>query len=394
MTGKMSSVSYNVYDTITSTTSDSSNAYFVYDTISSTATGMTMLGPEGGNLHDSYLDLAANDDDRTSAAHRDDPEKLGSMDKSCSNMTAAWLRGRRRGGTAKVKKSLKAKLPILSWLPQYNLDSAVSDLIAGVTVGLTVIPQGIAYAIVAGLPPQYGLYSAFMGCFTYCIFGSAKDITIGPTAIMALMTNTYAQYGPEYAVLLAFLSGLIILACGLLRLGFLIDFISVPVIAGFTSAAALTIASGQVKSLLGLTIPADEKSHLHLGVVDGWVDVFTHISTCRWQDATLGFICCVILLGLRSLNRTNWFKAAGNDQVQGCQAFWNKLPPTALKIVSKLVWFVCTGRNAIVVILCLLLAAIIDPAGSSCKDDPDNCILTLTGKIQSGLPSFQSPSFS
>ena len=187
----------------------------------------------------------------------------------------------------------------MSWLPSYDLECAVSDLIAGVTVGLTVIPQGIAYAIVAGLPPQYGLYSAFMGCFVYCVFGSSKDITIGPTAIMALMTGVHAQYGPDYAVLLAFLSGLIVLACGLLQLGFLIDFISVPVIAGFTSAAALTIASGQVKSLLGLTIPSDEKSHLHLGVVDGWIDVFTHIKTCRWQDATLGLICCVILLSLR-----------------------------------------------------------------------------------------------
>jgi len=290
-------------------------------------------------------------------------------------------------------KFFKSRLPILQWLPSYNTESAISDLIAGVTVGLTVIPQGIAYAIVAGLPPQYGLYSAFMGCFVYCIFGSSKDITIGPTAIMALMTGVHAQYGPDYAVLLAFLSGLIILACGLLRLGFLIDFISVPVIAGFTSAAALTIASGQVKSLLGLTIPSDEKSHLHLGVVDGWIDVFTHIKTCRWQDATLGILCCILLLSLRALNRTNWFKPDTSGSAQGCQAFWNKLPPTGLKILSKTVWFICTGRNAIVVILCLILAAIIDPEATSCKDDPENCVFTLTGKIESGLPAFQPPPF-
>ena len=87
--------------------------------------------------------------------------------------------------------------------------------------------------------------------------------------------------------------------CGLLRLGFLIDFISIPVIAGFTSAAAITIATSQVKSLLGLTIPSHEKSHLHLGIIDPWIDVFTHIRTCRWQDALLGFICCAILLSLR-----------------------------------------------------------------------------------------------
>lgn len=391
---KMSSVSYNVYDTITSTTSDSSNAYFVYDTISSTATGMTMLGPEGGNLHDSYLDLAANDDDRTSAAHRDDPEKLGSMDKSCSNMTAAWLRGRRRGGTAKVKKSLKAKLPILSWLPQYNLDSAISDAIAGVTVGLTVIPQGIAYAVVAGLPPQYGLYSAFMGCFTYCVFGSAKDVTIGPTAIMALMTNTYAQYGPEYAVLLSFLAGFVILLCGLFRLGFLIDFISVPVIAGFTSAAALTIASGQWKSLLGLHIDPHHKSHTHAGVIDYYIDIFRNAETIRWQDTLLGISCAVVLLSLRAINRTNWFKPIKGDSSSFIQRTTNKMPAKVLFIVDKVVWFICTARNAIVVIICLLLSWSLDPELHDCKKYPDECVFSLTGSIQGGLPAFQPPPFS
>ena len=120
-----------------------------------------------------------------------------------------------------------------------------------------------------------------MGCFVYIVFGSSKDITIGPTAIMALMTGQHAQLGADYAVLLAFISGLIILLCGLLRLGFLIDFISVPVIAGFTSAAALTIASGQWKSLLGLEI--EERSHSHAGVVDYYIDIFNYINTIRWQ---------------------------------------------------------------------------------------------------------------
>ena len=209
------------------------------------------------------------------------------------------MKGRQQGITRNYKKHLSRKLPILDWLPRYDLSSGISDLIAGLTVGLTVIPQGIAYAIVAGLPPQYGLYSAFMGCFTYCVFGSCKDITIGPTAIMALMTSVHAQYGPQYAVLLSFLSGIIILLCGLLQLGFLIDFISVPVIAGFTSAAALTIASGQWKSLLGVTIDPDHKSHTHAGVVDYYIDIFHNISSVRYQDAILGLVCCVILLSLR-----------------------------------------------------------------------------------------------
>lgn len=91
---------------------------------------------------------------------------------------------------------------------------------AGLTVGLTVIPQGIAYAIVAGLEPQYGLYSAFMGCFVYFVFGSCKDITIGPTAIMSLMVQIHvANLGPAFAMLSAFLAGCIILVLGLLNLG-------------------------------------------------------------------------------------------------------------------------------------------------------------------------------
>lgn len=389
---KMSSVSYNVYDTITSTTSDSSNAYFVYDTISSTATGMTMLGAEGTTLNDSYLDLAHHDTDEKP---RGDIEKHGESDKTYSHMTAAWLRGRKQGAWGKLKKSVKAKLPILTWLPKYQTDSAVSDMIAGVTVGLTVIPQGIAYAVVAGLPPQYGLYSAFMGCFTYCVFGSAKDITIGPTAIMALMTNTYAQYGPQYAVLLSFLAGIIILICGLLRLGFLIDFISVPVIAGFTSAAALTIASGQWKSLLGLSIDSHHKSHTHAGVIDYYIDIVHNIETIRWQDAVLGLCCSVILLSLRAINRSAWFKPIKAEDSPSCiQKLTNKLPAKSLFILDKIVWFICTARNAIIVILCLLLSWYLDPALHSCKTQPDQCVFSLTGTIQSGLPSFQPPSFS
>ena len=99
----------------------------------------------------------------------------------------------------------------------------------------------------ANLPPEYGLYSVFMGCFMYCIFGTSKDIAMGPTAILAVMTGELykdpdkIQYGAYYAVLLAFASGVIMFLFGILELGFLIDFISAPVIAGFTSAAAINI---------------------------------------------------------------------------------------------------------------------------------------------------------
>lgn len=145
--------------------------------------------------------------------------------------------------------TLRTCFPILTWLPRYNLTWLKMDLIAGLTVGLTVVPQALAYAAVAGLPVQvrtcgvctslffyrsrnlqlydmwccfvlqYGLYSAFMGGFIYCIFGSSKDITLGPTAIMSLLCSSYIDGDPVFAVVLTLLCGVIQAGMALLRLG-------------------------------------------------------------------------------------------------------------------------------------------------------------------------------
>jgi len=315
----------------------------------------------------------------------------GSRTAQESKMEVALVSGGAEANNSKILKHVKKKIPVVKWLPEYNLDSAVSDAIAGITVGLTVIPQGIAYAIVANLPPQYGLYSAFMGCFMYCIFGSVKDITIGPTAIMAIMTGDVfkegqlKQFGPYYAVLLSFFSGIIIFVFGILQLGFLIDFISVPVISGFTSAAALTIASGQIKGLFGI-YKKHHSNETHAGVVDDYVEIFDNLDTVRWQDAVLGIICAIILLSMRFLGRAKRFKPAA-DQSRAKYA------------LNKAIWFVCTSRNAIIVIFCLVLAMIIDPDIDLCnKADRDNgnysCTFMLTGDIDGGIPNFQLPFFS
>lgn len=177
--------------------------------------------------------------------------------------------------------TLTNKLPIFKWLPRYQASFLFRDAIAGFTVGLTTIPQAIAYGVVAGLQPQYGLYAAFMGCFTYIIFGSCKDVTIGmkqfvffflssfclhklidlyfivqliiaTTAIMALMVHDYAIITPDYAILISFLAGCTILVLGILNLGVLVRFISMPVITGFTMAAACTIGSAQINNLFGM----------------------------------------------------------------------------------------------------------------------------------------------
>lgn len=188
--------------------------------------------------------------------------------------------------------TITKRLPILTWLPKYKPKYLIEDFVAGLTVGLTAIPQAIAYGVIAGLPPQYGLYSAFMGCFVYIVFGSCKDITIGPTAIMSLMVQKHVSDNPDYAVLSCFISGCIILLFGILNLGVLVRFISVPVVTGFTTAAAITIGSGQINSLFGVSTKSNE-------FIDSWENLFTHLKEIRLNDALLGCITLVCLILLK-----------------------------------------------------------------------------------------------
>ncbi|KAG8221941.1 hypothetical protein J437_LFUL002500 [Ladona fulva] len=263
---------------------------------------------------------------------------------------------------------LVRRLPFLGWIKGYKGDDLIADFLAGVTVGLTVIPQGIAYGVVAGLPPQYGLYSAFMGCFAYIFLGSCKDITIGPTAIMALMAQVYVEsYGPSFAILLTFLSGCIILLLGLLHLGFLVDFISMPVTAGFTSAAAITIASGQVKGILGIPGKSNE-------FLESWHNVFLNIGKTNVWDLLLGLACIVLLLSARMLTNEFCFPQKLKDVKST-----NRCAAITIRLVSL-------GRNAIIVIVGTLLAYIL----YANEVNP----FKLTGSVQEGLPDFLVPPFS
>ncbi|XP_017839635.1 sodium-independent sulfate anion transporter [Drosophila busckii] len=249
--------------------------------------------------------------------------------------------------------TLTSKFPILGWLPRYRASYLLQDFIAGFTVGLTTIPQAIAYGVVAGLEPQYGLYSAFMGCFAYIVFGSCKDVTIATTAIMALMVNQYATISPDYAVLVCFLAGSIILVLGLLNMGVLVRFISIPVITGFTMAAATTIGSAQINNLVGLKSPSND-------LLPAWENFFTHLPNIRKWDALLGIVTLAFLLLMKEVTKIKW----------GHRLFWK---------------YLSLSRNALAVIFGTFLAYILSRDG--------NQPFKVTGNITAGVPPFRLPPF-
>ncbi|ORX52772.1 hypothetical protein DM01DRAFT_1391216 [Hesseltinella vesiculosa] len=161
--------------------------------------------------------------------------------------------------------SWRSAFPIVQWLPVYNRQWLFSDILCGLTVGMVVIPQAMAYAKIAGLPPQYGLYSSVTGAFLYPFLGTSKDISIGTTAINSLLVGNIIadivstpqfQTGvwtfPHVVASLTLCSGLICFLVGCLRLGILFDFISQPLLAGFMAGSALTIAVNQLGKIFGI----------------------------------------------------------------------------------------------------------------------------------------------
>ncbi len=162
--------------------------------------------------------------------------------------------------------SLQQLLPIAGQLETYGREKLTGDLSAGLTVGVMLIPQGMAYALIAGLPPIYGLYASLVPLVIYALFGTSRQLAVGPVAMVSLLVA--AAVGPiaggdtqlyiGLALLLSLMVGLLQFGLGLARFGFLVNFLSHPVLAGFTSAAALIIGLSQLKHLLGISI---ERSH-------------------------------------------------------------------------------------------------------------------------------------
>ncbi len=197
-------------------------------------------------------------------------------------------------------KELARYLPILKWGRRYDRGALTGDLIAAVIVTIMLIPQSLAYALLAGLPPEAGLYASIAPIILYTIFGTSRALAVGPVAVVSLMTaaalgEVAAQGTMGYAVAaltLAALSGAILLALGIFRLGFLANFLSHPVIAGFITASGILIAGSQLKHVLGIGAEGHTLIELSLSLA-------THLGDVHWITLAIGGSVIAFLVWVR-----------------------------------------------------------------------------------------------
>lgn len=185
---------------------------------------------------------------------------------------------------------MKQFFPILTWLPNYRKDYLSGDISAGLTVGVLLIPQGMAYAMIAGLPPVYGLYASVVPQIIYAIFGTSRQLSIAPSAMDSLLVATgvsvLATEGTDayitFAILLALFMGIAQFSLGIMRMGFITNLLSKPVISGFTSAAALIIGLNQIKYLMGIDVVRGHAIHKILA------STFDKIGEVHWATLAVG----------------------------------------------------------------------------------------------------------
>jgi sulfate permease, SulP family len=239
--------------------------------------------------------------------------------------------------------------PILNWLPNYKIAYLKDDVIAGISVSVLLVPQGMAYALLAGLPPVTGLYAALIPLITYTIFGSSRHLSVGPVALDSLLIATgvgmFANSGTaEYimlAGLVAIMVGVLQYIVGTLRFGFTVNFLSTPVISGFTSAAALIIGTSQIKHILGISVPRSTF------IYETLFNISKNIGDTNFSTLTLGLLSIFVLIALKK---------------------YVPIVPSAIVVVAistSVVWFFDLDKHGI----------------------------TIVGEIPKGLPSFKLPDF-
>ena len=200
---------------------------------------------------------------------------------------------------------MKKIFPILDWILKYKPEYFKNDLVAGITVAILLIPQGMAYALIAGLPPVYGLYAALTPQIVYTIMGTSRQLAVGPVAmdsllvaagLSALSINDLGEY-IQMAILLSLIVGIIHLILGIFKMGFFVSFLSKPVISGFTSGAALIISLSQVKYLTGIPITQNNK------LQDFIFSILKSEIPIHFTTLLLGLSCIFFLLLIKKLNK-------------------------------------------------------------------------------------------
>lgn len=258
--------------------------------------------------------------------------------------------------------TLEKIFPCVQWLRQYDKDQFTDDLVAAVIVTIMLVPQSLAYALLAGVPAEVGLYASILPLVFYMVFGSSRTLAVGPVAVVSLMTAssigsmglaTQAEY-LQAAVILALLSGIFLVLLGILRFGFLANFLSHPVVAGFITASAIIIAVGQVRHILGIQAGGDNLPEQLTSLLEGLPETST-------ETLWVGGFALVFLTAARL-----WLKQ-GLDRL-GVPAF-------AAGIIVK-------AAPVIAVIITIAWAGLADLGSAG---------VALVGAIPAGLPNLALP---
>lgn len=269
-------------------------------------------------------------------------------------------------GQTKMKKgilSLKFIFPILDWIPKYNYKMLIADIISGCTIASLAIPQDLGYAKLAGVPPVNGLYSSFVPPLVYAVFGSSRDIAIGPVAVVSLLMGTLLKQeidpiqDPVNYLKLAFTAtffcGIFQAGLGVFRLGFVTEFLSHAAIVGFMAGAAITIALQQLKGLLNITNFTTDTDFVSV-----MRSVFGHIDEWNWRSIVIGLAFLAFLITTKTMAKKKkklfWVSAIAPLTSVGLSTlfvFLTRVDKHGVKIVSfwilqKLVIF-ASSTNAL-----------------------------------------------
>ena len=248
------------------------------------------------------------------------------------------------------KSTLTQFIPLLGTFQSYRKEDLSGDVIAGITVAIMLIPQGMAYALLAGMPPVYGLYASIVPLLIYALFGTSRQLAVGPVAMVSLLivagVGEFAEVGSDRFIHLAIMTALGVGAfqflMGIFRMGFLVNFLSHPVLSGFTSAAAIIIGASQISNLLGLNLARSKQVH------DIFIGAFQSIGNINLITAGIGVGSVVAIILFKK---------------------WKKTFPSAL--------FVVVAGTAV--------TALFGLNGQG---------VSIVGNVPDGLPSFEVPGLS